>query len=68
MKRIVIAEDITATLTDATAAEYERECADIAQERDTEMWLANPANYSDPCYSDIFKDVYGIRPHWLYVA
>lgn len=25
-------------------------------------WLADPANYGDEEYSDIFKDVYGFRP------
>ncbi|MBQ5475982.1 MAG: hypothetical protein IIT65_15220 [Lachnospiraceae bacterium] len=25
-------------------------------------WLADPANKSDPNYSDIFKDAYGYRP------
>lgn len=26
-------------------------------------WLHDPANYDDINYSDIFKDVYGYRPH-----
>lgn len=25
-------------------------------------WLADPANKTDPNYSDIFKDAYGYRP------
>ena len=27
-------------------------------------WLANPENFDDENYSDIFKDLYGFRPRW----
>lgn len=27
-------------------------------------WLADPANRDSEIYSDIYKDVYGIRPRW----
>ena len=27
-------------------------------------WLANSANWEHENYSDIYKDVYGIRPRW----
>jgi hypothetical protein len=27
-------------------------------------WLANPANWDSEIYSDIYKDVYGVRPRW----
>ena len=29
----------------------------------TEAWLADPANYDDENYSDIYKELYGVRPH-----
>ena len=63
MKTIVIADGITLTATDATIAQYERECADIAWEREAIAWL-NSHSMDDPDYSDIFKDVYGVRPRW----
>lgn len=37
-----------------------------AERRAIHEYLSNPANYSDPEYSDIYKDVYGVRPRWLY--
>lgn len=27
-------------------------------------WLADPANRNSEIYSDIYKDVYGVRPRW----
>ena len=40
----------------------------IAKERatgDAEIaWLLNPANWDDPLYSDVYKDVHGVRPRW----
>lgn len=27
-------------------------------------WLSNPENWDDPIYSDIHKEVYGVRPRW----
>ena len=61
MKTIVIAAGITLTATAATIAQYERECADIAREREAIAWL-DSHTMDDPDYSDIFKDVYGVRP------
>ena len=26
-------------------------------------WLRDPANWASEIYSDIYKDVYGVRPH-----
>lgn len=28
------------------------------------QWLADPANRNSEIYSDIYKDVYGVRPRW----
>lgn len=30
----------------------------------TLAWLEDPANWDDPCYSDIYKDVHGFRPRF----
>ena len=34
--------------------------------KENEAWLADPANYNDINYSDIFKDTYGVRPRWRF--
>lgn len=71
MKTITISTDITLTATQFTIDAYLRERAKIATEKrwraqldDLVDWLANPVNWQDENYSDIFKDVYGFRPHW----
>lgn len=71
MKTITIIEGVTLTASVATLNAYLIEKADIEAERleqEEEMkllrWLADPANYSDPLYSDIYKDVHGFRPRW----
>lgn len=42
--------------------------AEAAQEdeilRQNLEWLADPANRDSEIYSDIYKDVYGVRPRW----
>jgi hypothetical protein len=32
-------------------------------EKETEAWLHDPANFDAEEYSDIYKDLYGVRPH-----
>lgn len=32
--------------------------------REQMEWLADPANRDSEIYSDIYKDVYGVRPRW----
>ena len=32
--------------------------------RQNREWLADPANWDSEIYSDIYKDVYGVRPRW----
>ena len=32
-------------------------------ERDTIAWLHDPANFDSEIYSDVYKDLYGVRPH-----
>ena len=35
-----------------------------ARERELVAWLADEANWEDPNFSDIYKDVYGFRPRY----
>ena len=71
MTTITITEGITLTATQSTIDAYLIEKADAEAERldyEVEMklrrWLADPANRYSEEYSDIFKDVYGVRPRW----
>lgn len=64
MKTITIAEGITLTASKSTIDAYEREMREAAWERETIAWLATPEAMECPDYSDIFKEVYGIRPRW----
>ena len=71
MKTIIIIEGVTLTAAQSTIDRYLAEVAEAEAERrnrETEMklrrWLADPANWHDECYSDIYKDVYGVRPRW----
>lgn len=64
MKTITIIEGVTLTATQSTIDTY------LAEKREAEVlaeltaWLANPANRYSEEYSDIYKDVYGVRPRW----
>ena len=64
MKSIKIAEGITLTATEATIATYEAERADAEWRRKAIAWL-DAHSIGDPDFSDIFKDVYGVRPRWM---
>ena len=63
MTTITINEGITLTATTSTIKTYEAEVAEMRAEREALEWLANPANWDAPEYSDIFKDAYGVRPY-----
>lgn len=43
-------------------ARREAEARERANEAALSAWLRDPANWGDPLYSDIYKDVYGVRP------
>jgi hypothetical protein len=64
MKTITIIEGVTLTATQTTIDTY------LAEKREAEVlaeltaWLADPANRYSEEYSDIYKDVYGVRPRW----
>lgn len=45
------------------AAEEEAAMEDEILRRNME-WLEDPANHDSEIYSDIYKDVYGVRPRW----
>lgn len=63
MKTITIIAGVTATLTDRAARAYERELREEQAHRELLQWLA-AHDKSDELYSDIYKDVYGVRPRW----
>lgn len=48
---------------EAFLAEENRRREEIEWEEDTRRWLANPANWDSEIYSDVYKDLYGVRPH-----
>ena len=64
MKTITIIEGVTLIATQSTINAY------LAEKREAEVlaeltaWLADPANRYSEEYSDIYKDVHGVRPRW----
>lgn len=64
MKTITIIEGVTLTATQSTIDHYFAEVAEAENEARILAWLADPANRYSEEYSDIYKDVYGVRPRW----
>lgn len=64
MKTITIIEGVTLTATQNTIDRYLAEVAEAENEARILAWLADPANRYSEEYSDIYKDVYGVRPRW----
>ena len=64
MKTITIIEGVTLTATQSTIDRYLAEVAEAENEARLLAWLADPANRYSEEYSDIYKDVYGVRPRW----
>lgn len=77
MKTIEIRENVTLTITEDTLwylnfmecmeiedwGEMKRQQAEReAWECETFEWLCDPRNRDDVNYSDIYKDLYGVRP------
>lgn len=54
-------EMVISPVIEAAEAEAAREDEILRQNRE---WLADPANWDSEIYSDIYKDVYGVRPRW----
>lgn len=64
MKTIIIIEGVALTATQSTIDRYLAEKAEAENEARILAWLADPANRYSEEYSDIYKDVYGVRPRW----
>lgn len=64
MQTIEINANITLIASEKVVKAFLAEKQDMEWEAWATEWLANPENWDDPCYSDIFKDVYGVRPRW----
>lgn len=64
MKTITIIEGVTLTATQNTIDRYLAEVAEAENEARILAWLADPVNRYSEEYSDIYKDIYGVRPRW----
>ena len=64
MKTITIIEGVTLTATQSIIDRYLAEKAEAENEARLLTWLADPANRYSEEYSDIYKDVYGVRSRW----
>ena len=64
MKTIEINAHITLTASAKVVNAYLAEKRDRELEAEMVAWLLNPENWDDPIYSDIHKEVYGVRPRW----
>ena len=71
MNTITIIEGVTLTASRSTIDRYLAEVAraearrqEAAERAKLVAWLTDPANWHDECYSDIYKDVHGVRPRW----
>lgn len=81
MKTIEISEHVTLTISEGTLHYLNFvECMEIEDwgerkrrqleqeqwERETMAWLCDPRNRDDVNYSDIYKDLYGVRPRQVF--
>lgn len=64
MKTITIIEGVTLTATQSTIDTFLAEKREAEALAELTAWLADPANRYSEEYSDIYKDVYGVRPRW----
>ena len=63
MRTITISEGITLTASEEVIRQYEDEVAAVQWERDALGWLKEAAEAGDwSFYSDLHKDLYGVRP------
>lgn len=77
MKKIEISRNVTLTISEGTlhylnfvkcleiedwGERQRRRLEEEAWERETFAWLNDPRNRNDVNYSDIYKDLYGVRP------
>lgn len=61
MQSITICEGVTLIATKSTIDAYMRELRELELERELREWL-NSHDITDELYSDVFKDMYGVRP------
>ena len=59
-----VVSGVTCTASEAVYDRFVAECREAQIQAQLEAWLADPANEDSESYSDIFKDVYGVRPRW----
>ena len=64
MQTITIIEGVTLTATQSTIDRYLVEKREAEVLAELTAWLADPANRYSEEYSDIYKDVHGVRPRW----
>lgn len=70
MRTIIIAEDITLTASEKTIREYEKELAEVQAMLEERRWERQMRKAIEEAYenemwdfySDLYKDVYGVRP------
>lgn len=65
MRTITITEGITLTASEEVIRQYEEQVAELQWEEDAHKWLQEAAAAGDwSFYSDLYKDLYGVRPRW----
>lgn len=62
MTTFTVVDGVTCTASKAVYDRFLTERREAQVEADLRDWLANPANANSEEYSDIFKEVYGVRP------
>ena len=62
MVKFVVIEGVTCTASQAVYDRFLAECHEVQVMADLRAWLCDPANADSEEYSDIFKEVYGVRP------
>lgn len=63
MRTITISEGITLTASEGVIRQYEAQVAERQWRRDAVEWLRQAAEAGDwSFYSDLHKDLYGVRP------
>ncbi len=63
MQTITLIEGVTLTATQSTIDAYLKETREIQRRREAIEWLKRH-DASDELYSDVYKDVYGVRPRY----
>lgn len=68
--KMIVALAVEDWMADVMAEEAEasalKEQEYASWEEKTIAWLDDPANWGDENYSDTYKDIFGVRPRWLW--